>query len=307
MLSYILRRIIWLIPVFIAVSLITFTLMHLTPGGPWDTLNAKTVSPAIRENIKKKYNLDKPLPQQYIEYMAAAVRGDLGPAFSSNKSVSQIITEGFPLTAALGLAALGIAIFIGIPLGVLAALRHNSIIDQTSMFIVTLGISVPSFVLSLTMIVLFSVAFRILPYQYQRDSWQSWLMPAAILALGPTALLLRLTRAATLEVLNEDYIRTARAKGLPTFVVNSRHVLRNALIPVITLLGPLTASLITGSFVVESIFGVPGIGRTFITSVTKRDYSLLMGTTLFYTLIIVAFNLLVDLTYSFIDPRITRV
>ncbi len=306
MIGYIIRRVLWLIPVFVAVSLITFILMHLTPGGPWDTVSSRSLTPAVKAAVMKKYGLDKPLPQQYIEYMANAVRGDLGPAFSSTRTVDQIIQDTFPLTAALGLTALLISICIGIPLGILAALRHNGLVDNVSMFIVTMGISVPNFVLALAMIVFFSVALKILPYQFQRNEWQSWIMPAVILSLGPTALLLRLTRSATLEVLSEDYIRTARAKGLPAFLVNIRHVLRNALIPVITLLGPLTAGLITGSFTVEFIFGIPGLGRTFITSVGKRDYALLMGTTLFYTLIIVFFNLLVDLTYSFIDPRIVR-
>lgn len=250
--------------------------------------------------------MDKPLPQQYIEYIAGAVRGDLGPSYSSTRTVEQIIGDGFPLTATLGLIALSVAIVIGIPLGIMAALRHNGFLDHISMFFVTLGISVPNFVLALALIILMSVVLHLLPTQFQRDNLQSWIMPAVILSLGPTALLLRLTRSATLEVLSEDYVRTARAKGLPAIAVNGRHVLRNALIPVVTLLGPLTAGLITGSFVVEAIFGVPGIGRTFVTSVTKRDYPLLMGTTLFYTLIIVMFNLLVDLTYSFIDPRITR-
>ncbi len=306
MLAYIIRRVLWLIPVFIAVSLITFALMHLTPGGPWDTATPRAVPQAVRDAIKAKYGLDKSLPQQYIDYIWKALHGDLGPSFSSSVPVSQQIAQGFPLTASLGLAALFVSIIIGIPLGLIAALRHNGLVDQISVFIVTMGISVPSFVLAILMIVIFSVVLRILPYQFQRDQWQSWILPVFILSLAPTALMLRLTRSTALDVLNEDYVRTARAKGLPASTVNLRHVLRNALIPVITLIGPLTAGLITGSFVVETLFGVPGIGRQFVQAVNKRDYGLLMGSTLFYTLIIVVFNLAVDVTYSFIDPRIAR-
>ena len=277
-----------------------------TPGGPWDTATARAVPPAVKAAIKAKYGLDQPLPVQYIDYMWKAIHGDLGPSFSSNVTVTAQIAQGFPYTAALGLAALILSMGIGIPLGMLAALRHNGFLDQLSIFIVTLGISVPSFVLAITMILVFSVVLHLLPFQFDRNNWQSWIMPAVILALGPIALFVRLTRSSTLEVLSEDYVRTARAKGLPSTVVNVRHVLRNALIPVITLLGPLTAGLITGSFVVETLFGVPGIGRMFVNSVAKRDYAVLMGSTLFFTLIIVFFNLLVDLTYSFIDPRIAR-
>jgi oligopeptide transport system permease protein len=306
MLAYIIRRILWLVPVFLAVSLITFALMHLTPGGPWDTATPRAVPQAVRDAIKAKYGLDKSLPQQYIDYIWKALHGDLGPSFSSSVPVGTQIAQGFPLTASLGVAALFISILIGIPLGLIAALRHNGLIDQISIFIVTLGISVPSFVLAILLIVIFSVVMHILPYQFQRDQWQSWILPVVILSLGPTALMLRLTRSTALDVLNEDYVRTARAKGLSSRTVNVRHVLRNTLIPVITLIGPLTAGLITGSFVVETLFGVPGIGRQFVQAVNKRDYGLLMGSTLFYTLIIVLFNLAVDVTYSFIDPRIAR-
>lgn len=306
MIVYIIRRLLYLIPVFLFVSGVTFTLMHMVKGGPWDTATAKAASPSVKKAIAAKYKLDEPLLQQYVEYMWDASHGDLGPSFSSPVPVNRVLADGFPLTAGLGLAAVGLALVIGIPLGVLAALRHNSIIDQISLFIVTLGVSVPGFVIAIASILLFSVVLHWLPFQFERNDWTSWLMPAALLGLGPTALLVRLTRSATLDVLSEDYVRTAHAKGLPALMVNRRHVLRNALIPVITLVGPLTAGLITGSFVVESLFGVPGIGRMFITAVGKRDYGQLLGSTLFYTLVVVLFNLAVDLTYSFIDPRIAR-
>ncbi len=306
MIVYIFRRLLYLIPVFIFASGITFALMHLVKGGPWDTATAKAASPAVKKAIAAKYKLDEPLLQQYVEYMWNASHGDLGPSFSSPVPVNKVLADGFPLSAGLGLAAVAIAVVVGIPLGVLAALKHNSIIDQISLFVITLGISVPSFVTAIASILLFAVVLHWLPFQFERDNWTSWLMPAAILALGPTSFLVRLTRSATLDVLSEDYVRTAHAKGLSSFMVNRRHVLRNALIPVVTLIGPITAGLVTGSFVVESLFGVPGIGRMFVTSVGKRDYGQLLGSTLFFTLIIVLFNLAVDLTYSFIDPRIAR-
>lgn len=306
MLGYIIRRLLYLIPVFIFVTLITFLLMHLVKGGPWDTLTGKPASPAVKRAIMAKYHLDEPLPQQYIEYLWQAAHGDFGPSFSETRTVNQVIAQGFPYTATIGLAAMLIALFIGLPLGVLAALKHNSIIDQISLFLITIGVSIPSFVSAIVAILIFSLVLNMLPFQFQAGNWVSYIMPAVILALSPTAYLVRLTRSATLDVLGEDYVRTARAKGLSSMVVNTRHVLRNALIPVITLIGPITAGLITGSFVIEHFFGVPGIGQMFVLSVEKRDYGQLMGITVFYTLIIVLANLAVDLTYSFIDPRITR-
>jgi len=306
MLTYIIRRVISLIPVIIVSTLITFLLMHAVPGGPADTANAKIVNPAVKRAINAKFHLDEPLAQQYIDYMWGALHGDLGPSFSTPVPVAKVLSDGFPISASLGLGALILSIVVGVPLGIFAALNHNKLIDQISLFIVTIGISIPTFVIALFAIVLFSITFNILPYQFQRDQWQSWIMPVVILSLGPIALMLRLTRASTLDVLSEDYIRTARAKGLPALLVNWRHVLRNALIPIATLIGPLTAGLITGSFQIETIFGAPGIGRIFVASVLKRDYDQLMGSTLFIILIIVLFNLAVDLTYSFIDPRIAR-
>jgi ABC-type dipeptide/oligopeptide/nickel transport system permease component len=260
----------------------------------------------VRKLIAEKYGLDKPLPQQYADYITAAVRGDLGPSYFGTRTVNQIISEGFPVTAALGLFALGSSMLVGIPLGMFAALRHNRAVDRFIIFFVTMGISIPNFVIGIFLIIVLAVEFRLLPTQFRLTDFKSWILPGMILALRPTVALVRLTRSATLEVLSEDYVRTARAKGLGSFMVNRRHILRNAMIPVVTLLGPMTADLITGSFIVESMFGVPGIGRTFVRSVFQRDYALFMGITLFYALIVVIFNLLVDLTYSFLDPRIAR-
>lgn len=306
MLAYITRRILGMLVVLFFVSAITFTLMTLTPGGPWDTASARPVSAAVKALIKEKYGGNKDPFTRYIDYMWNAVRGDLGPSFTETRSVNRIISEGFPISAMIGFAAIIVSLFIGIPFGMLSALRHNSIFDQISILIVTIGISVPRFVVALGGIILFSVTLHWLPSQFQRDNAASWIMPVLMLALGPLALVLRLVRAQTLEVLGEDYVRTARAKGLPASTVNFRHVLRNALLPVVTLVGIITANLITGTFIVESIFGIPGLGYTSIKSIARRDYGLLMGTTLFYTTIIVLANMLVDLAYSFIDPRVAR-
>ncbi len=307
MIRYILRRLMWLVPVLIAISLITFILMHLVPGGPWDVMGGgRILAPTVRKLIAEKYGLDKPLVQQYLDYMSAAMRGDFGPSYFGTRTVNQIIAEGFPVTAALGVFALLFSTLLGIPLGMLAALRHNTSIDRITIMITTTGIAIPNFVIGIFLIIVVAVQIRLLPTQFRVEDLRSWVLPALILSLRPTVSLVRLTRSATLEVLNEDYVRTARAKGLTAFLVNSRHILRNALIPVVTLLGPLTADLITGSFIVESMFSVPGIGRTFVRSVFQRDYALFMGITIFYAFIVVFFNLAVDLAYSFLDPRIVR-
>jgi len=306
MLVYIIRRVLGMLVVLFFVSVITFTLMTLTPGGPWDTASSRPVPAAVKAAIKEKYGGNKDPIQRYVDYMWNAVRGDLGPSFTETRSVNRIISEGFPISASIGIAAVAVSLLFGVPFGLLSALRHNSIFDQICIFIVTVGISVPRFVVALGGIILFSVTLHLLPSQFQRDNPISWIMPVLMLALGPLALVLRLVRAQTLEVLGEDYVRTARAKGLPAGAINFRHVLRNALLPVVTLVGIIAANLITGTFIVESIFGIPGLGYTSIKSIARRDYGLLMGTTLFYTTIIVIANMLVDLAYSFIDPRVTR-
>jgi len=306
MLTYILRRIIWLIPVMLAVSIITFSMMHMIPGGPWDAIAGKALPPQTRAAIAKKFGLDKPLTQQYIDYVAGVMHFDFGPSFRGTRTVAQIIIKGFPIAAMLGLFALVIAVVVGVPLGLICALRHNTLIDNVVVFIVTIVYSVPNFVIGIFGILLFSVALKALPIAFSRDNLLTWIMPAGILSLISLSAIVRLTRAATLEIMGQDYVRTAKAKGLSAISVNASHVLRNALIPVVTLLGPLTAALVTGSFIIESMFSVPGIGRTFVNSVLQRDYSLFMGVTLFFALLIMFFNLAVDLTYSFLDPRITR-
>jgi ABC-type dipeptide/oligopeptide/nickel transport system permease component len=307
MLAYILRRVIWLIPVMFAVSIITFVMMHLAPGGPWDALpGAGKLSASVKLLIAKKYHLDESLPQQYIDYISAALHGDLGPSYTGTRTVSQIIGDGFPISAAFGLFALLFSVGIGIPLGLASALRHNGVLDHVTIFFVTLGYSLPTFVIGIFAILIICVGLHIVPIFFDRDNPVTWILPVGILSVTTISAIVRLTRSSTLEILGQDYVRTARAKGLNAYTVNVGHVLRNALIPVVTLLGPLTANLIVGTFFVEKMFGIPGLGKNFVTSVSARDYALLMGVTLFYALIVVFFNLLVDLTYSFLDPRIVR-
>lgn len=303
MTRFVLRRILWLIPVLLFVSLITFTLMHITPGGPWD--KEKAVAPQVMANLNARYNLDKPAWQQYVIYMTGVVRGDLGPSFTyQDRSVTQIILGGLPNTASLGLLAALVAIVIGVPLGTIAAMRQNSLVDYIALGFGTVFASVPSFVLGFVLIIVFALTLHLVP----TSGWGkpvNYVLPALTLGLNQAALLTRITRASVLDVSRQDFMRTARAKGLREFLLIRRHLLKNALIPVVTVLGPILAFLIVGSLIVESIFSIPGIGRLLVQGISQRDYSLIMGTTLVYAFVIAALNLVVDILYAFIDPRIT--
>ena len=302
MVRFILRRLVWLVPILLFVSLITFTLMHITPGGPWD--RDKPVSAQVVANLNAKYNLDKPAWQQYLLYMSNAVRGDLGPSYTyQDRSVTQIILGGLPNTASLGvLAAIG-AVLVGVPLGVIAAARQNSAIDYVALAFGTIFASVPSFVLGFVMIIIFALTFHLVP----TSGWgkpENYVLPVLTLGLNQAALLTRITRASVLDVSRQDFMRTARAKGLHEVMLVWRHLLKNAMIPVVTVLGPILAFLIVGSLVVESIFSIPGVGRLLVQGISQRDYSLIMGATLMYAFVIAALNLVVDVLYAFIDPRI---
>jgi oligopeptide transport system permease protein len=303
MTRYIVGRVLWLIPVLLFVSLITFTLMHLTPGGPWD--KEKPPSAQAIANLNVKYNLDKPAWQQYVFYMSNALHGDLGPSYTyQDRSVTQIVLEGLPTTASLGALAALVAILIGVPLGIIAASRQNSVVDYTALAFGTVFASVPSFVLGFVLIIVFALTFHLVP----TSGWgkpNQYLLPVLTLGLNQAALLTRITRASVLDVNRQDYIRTARAKGLQEVLLIRRHLLKNALIPVVTVIGPILAFLIVGSLIVETIFSVPGIGRLLVQGISQRDYSLIMGTTLIYAVVIAVLNLIVDVLYGFIDPRIT--
>ena len=302
MLAFILRRLLWLVPVLFFVALITFTLMHLVPGGPWDS--NKRLPPAAQANVEHKYGLDKPLWRQFTDYMTNLAQGDLGVSYRSlNRPVRDIIWDGSRVSATLGLAALGIAIVVGVSVGTLSALRQNSIVDYAGITFATFGASVPSFVAGMLLLIVFSAYLHWLPTSGWGTLKQA-IMPVTALSLLPAAYIARVTRASMLEVLEQDYIRTARAKGLRESVVVFRHLGRNGLIPVITVIGPVAAALVTGSFIIEYLFAIPGIGRYFVTSISARDYGMIMGTTLFYAAVVVLANLIVDLLYAVVDPRI---
>src|SRR3984893_12907800 len=269
MTRFLVRRILWLIPVLLFVSLITFTLMHITPGGPWD--KEKAVAPQIVANLNAKYNLDKPAWQQYLIYMSGVVHGDLVPSYTyQDRSVPQIIMGGLPNTASLGLLAAVVAILVGIPLGVLAAMRQNSAIDYAALTFGTIFASVPSFVLGFVLIIVLALTLHLVP----TSGWgkpAQYVLPVLTLGLNQAALLTRITRASILDVNRQDFMRTARAKGLKEFVLVRRHLLKNAMIPVVTVIGPILAFLLVGSIVVESIFSIPGVGRLLVQGIGQRD------------------------------------
>jgi oligopeptide transport system permease protein len=306
MAAYIIRRVFWLVPVLFVVSLLTFLLMHIAPGGPWDRDLGRQLPSQTVKRLERQFHLDKPLHEQYVLYMWGAVRGDLGPSYQQpTRNVTELIAERLPYSARLGLGALALALLVGIPLGIIAGLRQNSWVDYLALFFATIGIAVPSFVLGIYMIIFLSVTLDWFPVAATDwTDWKPWVLPTIALSVGPAALIARLTRSSILEVLRQDYVRTARSKGLHQRVVVSRHVLRNAMIPVWTVIGPITAGLVTGSFVIENVFSVPGVGRFFVNAIGARDYSMIMGTTLFYALIVAIANILIDITYGLFDPRI---
>ena len=300
--GYVARRVLWMIPVLFFVSLITFALMHSVEGGPWD--EEKKLPDAVVENLNRKYGLDKPVWRQYLDFVVGALQGDLGASFQrQDKPVTDVIVSGFKVTATLGVIAMTIALLIGVTLGVLGAVNRNGIADYASVLLASIGAAVPSFALAILLIYVFAVKLHWLPV-LGWGSVEQAVMPAATLAALPTAFLARVTRASMLDVLRQDYMRTARAKGLRGATVLYRHGLRNALIPILTVTGPIMAGLVTGSFIVEQVFAIPGIGRLFVHSVGARDYGMIMGTTLFYAAVIAFANLAVDIAYAVVDPRI---
>lgn len=300
--TFIIRRLLWIVPVLLVVSAITFLLMHLTPGGPWS--REKAMPQAAVDALNRAYHLDWPLWRQYVTYVWNASHGDLGPSFKYiGRNVSEIIGQGLPVTAQLGLMALALALIVGIPLGVIAAIRQNNLSDYLCMFFSIVGISVPSFILGILLMVLFAGTLHWVPTSGWQD-WHHWILPTVALTAYPAAQIARFTRASMLEVIRQDYVRTARAKGLAEQVVITTHMIKNALIPIVTILGPITAILVTGSFIVEYLFSVPGTGRLYVQAIGQRDYAMIMGTTLFYALVVAVMNLVVDILYGFIDPRI---
>ena len=302
MIKFILKRFLIGIPVLFIVASLTFFLMRLTPGGPFD--QEKNLPPAIKANVEAKYHLDKPVTTQYFLYMMNLATGDLGPSYKYlNRNVDDIIVQTFPVSFELGFWALLISIVFGITTGIVSALRVNTAVDRISQFFATAGISLPNFVLGVFFILVFSNYLKILPPALWESS-RHIVLPSFTLSIAPAAYISRLARSSILEILSKDYIKTARSKGLSEAFILFKHVLRNSLTPVITIIGPLSAALVTGSFIVEYIFSIPGMGKFFITAVTNRDYPLIIGITLIYSALIIIANILVDIVYTIIDPRI---
>ncbi len=290
-----------LITLFFVIT-ITFFLMQLVPGNPF--MDDKT-TPEMQARLMSLYGYDQPLIKQYIEYLGDLFHGDMRFSLKMNlgKPVTELILERFPTSLKLGILALGISVLLGIPMGCLAAVKHDSFYDRSFIFFASLFISVPSFVTTVVLMLVFGLWLGWLPIAYL-NSWQSYIMPVTAMALGNTFGMARLTRTTMLDVVGQDYIKTARAKGLSRPTIIFKHALRNAIIPVVTTLGPTIANILTGSLVVEQVFGIKGIGQYFTGSVQARDYPLIMGTTIFFSALLIASNLLVDLAYGIIDPRI---
>lgn len=300
--KYIIKRVLISIVTLWLVATLTFALMFMVPGGPF--LSEKTPSESTLKALNEKYGLDKPKIEQYKNYMVKYLQGDMGPSMKQRgRSVKQIINTGFKVSARVGGIAILLAVIIGIPLGSIAALNRGKWIDDVIIVISTCGIAVPGFVVSTVLMMIFSIKLGLLP-TYGLTSPLHYIMPVMALAFYPTAYISRLMRSSMLEVLGQDYMRTAKAKGMPQFVILFKHALRNAVLPVVTYLGPLLAYTLTGSFVVERIFTVPGLGNDFIGSIINRDYTMIMGTTIFLAALLITMNLLVDILYKLIDPRI---
>lgn len=294
-----------MVPVLWLVATVTFFLMHLAPGSPWDakSTDGKQLDPKLAAAFNAKYGLDEPVLVQYVTYLKNAVTLDFGESYTkSGKTVANIIGDGFPYSATIGILALVIALLIGIPIGILAASKQNTMVDYISLFFTTISYTLPDFVIAIMLMMLVAVQLGWVPVLFA--GWQSFILPALALGTGSAAYIARLTRASVLEASRMGYVDTARAKGLPYRAVLFRHIVRNAMIPVITIIGPAMASLITGTIIIERVFGIPGMGRLFIDSINARDYPVIMGVTLFYAFIICLGNLLVDVLYGFADPRI---
>lgn len=321
MFAYIIRRLLWAIPVIFVTILVTFAMARAMPGGPFDRAGDKSLPESIRQNLEARYNLDKPFHEQFLTYLGNLLKGDMGPSFSyRGRSVNQLISETLPISAQLGILSVLLGMLIGVPAGIFSALRRNSWVDYSSSFFAVLGLSIPNVVLAPLLIYIFSVQlgwfpaarwginykqiyFGILP-PLTADFFSHAALPVIALGTGMAASFSRLTRASLLQTIREDYIRTARAKGLSSTITIVRHALRNSMIPVVTLLGPLLAAILTGTFVVEYIFGIPGMGDFFITAVNNRDYPIILGSTLVYATFLIMGNLFVDIAYAWMDPRI---
>ena len=300
--KYIIKRVlIGFVTLFVLAS-VTFFLMKATPGSPFSLAKYKT--PEALAAAEAKYNLDKPLVEQYVIYLKGVAQGNLGESMiNTGRSVSYYIKTGFPVTARLGLIAFVLALVGGIALGTGAALSRHKWVNNLCMFVATIGVSVPSFLIAMIMLIVFGVQLHILPF-IGLNSPLNYIMPAPSLAFYPIAMIARLTRSSMLEVMNQDYIILARSKGTPYKKVVIKHALKNAMLPVVTYAGPMFAFMLTGSFVIESVFSIPGIGSAFVSCITTRDYPIIMGLTIFLVVLVITFNLITDILSAIIDPRI---
>lgn len=303
MASYLVKRVLIALLALLIITCVTFIIMNLVPGGPF--MSEKAPSPEVLAALEAKYGLNKPIGEQLINYLKDVLRGDFGVSFrmQKNRPVIEIIQDLFPVSARVGLFAVINAVLIGIPIGCLAAYNRGKVLDSALRVVMTIGISIPSFVVATLLLILLSVNLKILPGMGLTD-WRNYIMPCFALSFYPMCYIGRMTRSSMLDAINADYIRTARAKGLSSGRIIFKHALRNSLIPVVTYIGPMIAYLLTGGFVVETVFSIPGLGRYFIQSILNRDYPIIMGTTVFLAAFVIMMNLVVDILYKVIDPRI---
>ena len=304
MFKYILKRIgAGALSLFVLVT-ITFFLLHIIPGGPFSPAENRNVPTKILEKISDQYGLNDPIPVQYVRYLNNLAHGDLGTSFKKqDTTVNELIAQGFPVSAKVGIWGVLISLAVGIPLGVVAAVKRGRLPDGLAMVFATIGVSVPSFVICVLMMYFFCEKWRIFP-SYGLTSWKHYVLPVFCMAFSQIAYITRLLRSSMLETMRQDYIRTERAKGVPEFTVISKYAMKNSLLPVITYVGPMVAALLTGTFIIEKLFSIPGLGRYFVTAINDRDYSVTLGLTIFVGGLIIIVNIIVDIMYAVIDPRV---
>ena len=304
MLKYILKRLgAGLVSIFVLVT-ITFFLMHAIPGGPFSPAEERNAPQKVLDQIADKYGLNDPVPVQYVKYLNNLLHGDLGTSFKrQDTTVNELIANGFPVSASVGIWGVALALAVGIPLGMVAAVKRGKLSDAFSMVFATIGVSVPSFVVCVLMMYLFCEKWKIFP-SYGLTSWRHYVLPVFCMAFSQIAYITRLMRSSMLETMRQDYIRTERSKGVPEFQVIGKYALKNSILPVVTYVGPMVAALLTGTFIIEKLFSIPGLGRYFVSAISDRDYSVTLGLTIFVGTMIVICNLIVDILYAVIDPRV---
>lgn len=304
MVKYIFKRIgAGIVSLFVLIT-ITFFLLHIIPGGPFSPAENRNVPPQILEKITEQYGLNDPIPEQYVRYLKNLAQGNLGTSFKKqDTTVNELIAQGFPVSAKVGFWGVLISLAIGVSLGVVAAVKRGKWPDGAAMVFATIGVSVPSFVICVLMMYFFCEKWKIFP-SYGLTSWKHYILPVFCMAFSQIAYITRLMRSSMLETMRQDYIRTERAKGVPEFTVIGKYAMKNSLLPIITYVGPMVAALLTGTFIIEKMFSVPGLGRYFVTAISDRDYSVTLGLTLFVGALIIVVNIIVDIMYALIDPRV---